>query len=79
MSGRLGVPDTITPLALPPRSRELNPLETVWQLTPQNRLPNRVLGTHDDIAAHRCEARNKLTNQPRRIRPLGPRNRAHET
>lgn len=56
MPGRLGVHDNVTLLPLPPRSRELNPLENVWQFMRQNCLSNRVFTDYDDLVAHCCEA-----------------------
>ena len=42
-------PANISPLPLPPRSPELNPVENVWQFLRQAYLSNRVFETYDDI------------------------------
>jgi transposase len=76
-SARLPVPANITLLPLPPRSPELNPVETVWQFLRANWLSNRVFGSYNDIVGHCCEAWNKLVDQPWRIMSLGLRNWAH--
>jgi transposase len=73
LSGELAVPSNITLLPLPPRSPELNPVENVWQFMRDNWLSNRVYHSYDDIVAHGCDAWNKLTDQPQRIRSLGQR------
>jgi transposase len=39
VSTKLAVPDHITLLPLPPRSPELNPVETVWPFLRDNWLP----------------------------------------
>jgi hypothetical protein len=36
MSGKLDVPENITPIFLPSRAPELNPVENVWQYLRQN-------------------------------------------
>ncbi len=71
------VPDNVTLLPLPPRSPELNPVETVWQYLRDNWLSNRVFGTYDDIVAHCCEAWNLLIDRPWKIMTLGLRDWAH--
>ena len=45
------MPHNITPLPLPPRSPELNPVENVWQFLRDNWLSNRVFRGYDDIVA----------------------------
>jgi hypothetical protein len=77
MSTRLVVPGNITLLPLPPRSPELNPVENIWQYMRENWLSNRVFADYDDIAAHCCEAWNKLLAQPARITSIGLRAWAH--
>ena len=76
LSGELAVPANIT--LLPPRSPELNPVENVWQFLRDNWLSNRVYHSYDDIVAHCCDAWNKLTDQPERIRSIGQRTWAEE-
>jgi len=46
---KLNVPENITPILLPSRSPELNPVENVWQYLRANWLSNRVFETYDDI------------------------------
>ncbi len=53
---KLDIPEIVTPMPLPPRSPELNPVETFGQLMPGNRLSNRVFKTHADILDHCCIA-----------------------
>jgi len=60
----LKMPANLTPIWLPSRSPELNPVENVWQYLRQNWLSNRVFETYDDIIDDACEAWNKLTALP---------------
>ncbi len=60
----LAIPKNITPLLLPPRSPELNPVENVWQCMRQNRLNNRVFKTYDDIVGLCCVTWTKLIFHP---------------
>jgi transposase len=41
-TGKLAMPDNITPIFLPSRAPELNPVENVWQYLRQNWLSNTV-------------------------------------
>jgi transposase len=41
------VPANITPILLPSRAPELNPVENVWQYLRSNWLSNRVFETYD--------------------------------
>ena len=77
-SAKLDVPDNITLLPLPPRSPELNPVETIWQYMRGNWLSNRVFTSYDDIVGHCCDAWNKLTAQPWTIMTIGLRDWAHK-
>ena len=45
VSPKLKVPGNITLLPLPPRSPELNPVETVWQFVRDNWLSNRIFAS----------------------------------
>lgn len=76
-SVKLPIPDNITIVPLPPRSRELNPAENIWQFMRDNWLSNRVFKNYEDIVAHCCESWNKLTEQPERINSIGTRDWAH--
>ena len=56
-TGKLDVPDNITPIFLPSRAPELNPVENVWQYLRQNWLSNPVFETYDaiiDASSLRC-------------------------
>lgn len=72
----LRMPANVTPIWLPSRSPELNPVENVWQYLRQNWLSNRVFETYDVIDAA-CDAWNKLTAQPAVITSIGMRDWAH--
>ena len=63
-SARLAVPANITLLPLPPRSPELNPVESVWQFIRDNWLCNREFASYTDILDHCCHAWRRLTDQP---------------
>ena len=76
-TARLVIPDNLTLLPLPPRSPELNPVETVWAFMRDNRPSNRLFTSYEDILDHGCEAWAKLANQPWRILTLGLRDWAH--
>ncbi len=74
----LEVPDNITLLPLPPRSPELNPVETIWQFMRDNWLSNRVFKSYEDILDHCCYTWNSLIDQPWKIMSIGTREWAHE-
>jgi transposase len=59
MSTGLAVPLSITIIALPPKSPELNPVENVWQFLRDNWLSNRVFKSSDDLV-DRCDASLRL-------------------
>jgi DDE superfamily endonuclease len=67
------VPDNITPILLPSRAPELNPVENVWQYLRSNWLSNRVFDTYDDIIDAACEAWMKLMAMPETITSIGMR------
>ena len=48
-TGALKWPKNITPILLPSRSPELNPVDQVWQFLRGNFLSNRVFETYDEI------------------------------
>ncbi len=77
-SAKLDVPANITPLPLPPRSPELNPVENVWQFMRENWLSNRVFASYTDIVDHCCYAWRNLVDKPWRIMSLGLRTWAHK-
>jgi transposase len=76
-SRRLVIPLNITPIVLPPKCAELNPVENVWQFMRDNWLSNRVFKSYEDLVDHCCDAWNKLTDQPWRIMSIGLRHWAH--
>jgi transposase len=73
LGDRLGVPDNIGLLHLPPDSPELNPVETLWEFLWQNDLSNRVDATYEAIVDACCIAWNKLIAAPDRIRSIATR------
>ena len=60
MTGKLEVPENISIVPLPPKCRELNPVENIWQFLRDNWLSNHII----DLC---CKAWNTLVNQPWRI------------
>ena len=76
-TSELDMPDNITPLFLPSRVPELNPVENVWQYLRQNWLSNRVFEDHDDIVDAACRAWNRLVDKPWKIMSIGLRKWAH--
>lgn len=64
---KLTWPDNITPLVLPPRSPELNPVENIWQFLRQAYLANRVFETYQQIIDACDHAWNSLLNETGRI------------
>jgi hypothetical protein len=73
-TSKLDVPDNITPIFLPFRAPELNP---VWQYPRQNWLSNTVFETYDAIVDAACEAWRKLIADPERITSIAMRDWAH--
>lgn len=76
-TGALVWPANITPILLPSRSPELNPVEQVWQFLRANFLSNRVFETYDAIVEASCEAWNRLIAMPQTITSIGTRDWAH--
>ena len=76
-TGNLDVPANITPILLPSRAPELNPVENVWQYLRSNWLSNRVFETYDAIIDAACEAWRKLIASPKTITSIGMRDWAH--
>ena len=66
-TGKLRVPENLSLLPLSPKSPELNPVETVWQFLPQNKLSNRIFGDYQAIVTAACPAWNSLLADPARI------------
>jgi DDE superfamily endonuclease len=76
-TGNLVWPKNITPILLPSRSPELNPVEQIWQFLRANYLSNRVFETCDDIIDASCQAWNRLVALPETITSIGMREWAH--
>src|SRR5271170_7466163 len=74
---KLNVPSNITPIFLPSRAPELNPVENIWQYLRANWLSNRVFETYEDIIDAACEAWRRLITQPQTITSIGMREWAH--
>ena len=76
-TGNLRWPKNITPILLPSRSPELNPVEQVWQFQRANYLSNRVFETYDEIIDAACDAWRNLIALPQTITSIGSRDWAH--
>jgi hypothetical protein len=72
-TGGLEMPENISPMFLPPKSPELNPVENIWQFMRQTWLANRIFETYDAILDAGCEAWNKLIAMPETITSIGSR------
>jgi hypothetical protein len=72
-TARLKVPKNITPIFLPSRAPELNPVENVWQYLRSNWLSNRVFADYEAA----CGAWRKLVAQPHTISSIGMRDWTH--
>jgi transposase len=76
-TAKLNVPRNITPIFLPSRAPELNPVENIWQYLRANWLSNRIFDTYEDIIEAACGAWQKLLAQPKSITSIGMRKWAH--
>ena len=76
-TSKLVVPKNVTPIFLPSRAPELNPVENVWQYLRANWLSNRVFETYEAIIDAACDAWRKLIAQPDTITSIGMRDWAH--
>ncbi len=76
-TAKLKIPKNITPIFLPSRAPELNPVENVWQYLRANWLSNRVFDGYDAIIEAACQAWNNLLAQPKTITSIGMREWAH--
>jgi len=77
ITGQLKIPDNITPILLPARAPELNPVENVWQYLRQTYLSNRVFDDYPAIIDAGCQAWNRLIEKPSKIMSIGMRQWAH--
>ena len=57
--------ENITPIFLPSRALELNPVENIWQYLRQNWLANTVFENYDAIVDAACDAVAKAHRLPR--------------
>ena len=71
------MPGNITPIFLPSRAPELNPVENVWQYLRQIRPSNTVFEHSDAIVDAACAAWQKLIAPPETITSIGMRDWAH--
>jgi hypothetical protein len=69
---KLDMPANITPIFLPSRAPELNPVENVWQYLRQNWLSNTVFENYDASVDAACNAWRRLTAEPDKITSIGP-------
>ena len=76
-TAKLDVPKNITPIFLPSRAPELNPVENIWQYLRANWLSNRVFENVDAIIDAACEAWRKLIAEPETITSIAMRDWAH--
>src|SRR5215210_2139675 len=76
-TGKLDVPTNITPIFLPSRAPELNPVENLWQYLRGNWLSNRVFETYDAIIDAACQAWMNILGEPEIITSIGMRDWAH--
>jgi len=72
-SGALNIPENLSILFLPPYSPELNPTENIWQFLRQTYLSNRVFENWEAIVDACCDAWNRLTVEPVRIKSIATR------
>ena len=76
-TGKLDMPANITPIFLPSRAPELNPVENVWQYLRQNWISNTVFENYDAIVDAACDAWRRLIADPEKITSIGMRGWAH--
>jgi transposase len=76
-TGKLDVPENITPIFLPSRAPELNPVENVWQYLRQNWLSNTVFENYHAIVDAACAPRRNLTADLDRITSIAMRDWTH--
>ncbi len=67
---RLGVPDNVTLIPLPPYSPELNPVERVWLYLRERFLSHRVLDGYEAVLDAACRAWNALAAETGRLASL---------
>ena len=67
----------LTPIFLPSRAPELNPVENVWQYLRQNWISNTVFENYDAIVDAACDAWQRLIADPEKRLSIGMRGWAH--
>ena len=72
-TAKLGVPENISLMPLPPKSPELNPVENICQYLRQNWLSNRIFDSYEATVDASCQAWNNLTHGPSKIMSIGLR------
>ena len=81
ITSKLDMPENITPIFLPSRAPELNPVENVWQYLRQNWISSTVFENYDAIVDAACDAWRKLTAKPKPSHPsecgTGPTSVSH--
>jgi len=70
---RLRVPDSLTLLALPPYSPELNPMENIWDYLRGNKLSRCIWDSYEAIVAACKDAWLFLISDPARIQSIAHR------
>ena len=75
----LAVPENITPIKLPPRSPELNPIENVWEYLRGNKLAITVFTGYDDIVDKASGAWTFFASDPDRVASITTRSWATVT
>ena len=68
-TGKLAVPENITPIFLPSRAPELNPVENVWQYLRQNWLSNTVFENYDAISTRPATHGESSSPSPNGLHP----------
>lgn len=76
-TAKLVMPRNITPILLPSRAPELNPVENIWQYLRQNWLSNTVFENYTAIIDAACDAWRRLIAQPETITSISMRDWAH--
>ena len=70
VSKDLRVPNNITLAPLPPYSPELNVMEPGWLYLKSHYLANHVYPDHDALFEAGCDAWNRFTQDPNRVRSV---------
>ena len=78
-TGKLAVPENITPIFLPSRAPELNPVENVWQYLRQNWLSNTVFENYDAISTRPATHGESSSPSPNGLHPSNARLGSHRS